>query len=201
MKGPEPFIYPAKPHQRKHGPEGYSDYADYKDWLRDEFDFRCVYCLRRESWAPRRAVWAVEHLIPRKDRKDLATIYSNLVYACATCNSWKSADRMPDPCEVAYGDILMVDSEGRIHALKPKGNTLIKVARLDDADSTEFRRKYIKLLRYYHQNDPEEYRRWMGFPKDLPDLANRSVKRNSKPEGARNCRFEQEKRGELPQTY
>ena len=201
MKGPEPFIYPAKPHQRKHGPEGYSDYADYKDWLRDEFDFRCVYCLRRESWAPRRAVWAVEHLILRKDRKDLATIYSNLVYACATCNSWKSADRMPDPCKVAYGDLVLVDSDGRIRALKPKGNTLIKVARLDDADSTEFRRKYIKLLRYYHQNDPEEYRRWMGFPKDLPDLANRPVKRNSKPEGTRNCRFEQEKRGELPQTY
>jgi hypothetical protein len=201
MKGPEPFIYPAKPHQRKHGPEGYSDYADYKDWLRDEFDFRCVYCLRRESWAPRRAVWAVEHLIPRKDRKDLATIYSNLVYACATCNSWKSADRMPDPCKVAYGDLVLVDSDGRIRALKPKGKTLIKVARLDDADSTEFRRKYIRLIRNLYLHDREEYYRWMGFPEDLPDLANRSVKRNSKPEGARDCRFEQRKRCELPQSY
>ncbi len=201
MNTPEPFIYPIKPHQRKHGPEGYSDYSGYKDWLRDEFDFRCVYCLRREAWAPRRAVWAVEHLIPRKDRKDLATTYSNLVYACATCNSWKSADHMPDPCKTAYGELVSVDSEGRIRALKPKGNTLIKVARLDDADSIEFRRKHIRLIRNLYLHDREEYHRWMGFPSDLPDLANTKVKHNAKPEGAQNCRFEQRKRGMLPQTY
>ncbi len=201
MSSPEPFAYPVKFHERKHGPGGYSEYADYKDWLRDEFDFRCVYCLRREAWGPRRAVWAVEHLVPRKDRKDLATVYSNLVFACATCNSWKSTDRMPDPCKTAYGELVSVDAEGRITATKPKGRTLIKVARLNDEDCTEWRRKMIHLIRNYRLHEPEEYQRWMGFPADLPDLANRKVKHNSKPHGARNCRYEQRKRGELPTTY
>ena len=201
MSSPEPFTYPIKPHQRKHGPDGYSEYADFKDWLRDEFDFRCVYCLRRESWAPRRAVWAVEHMIPRKDRRDLSTVYSNLVLACATCNSWKSADHMPDPCKTGYGELVTVESDGRIKALTAKGNTLIQVASLNDDDSTEWRRKMIKLIRNYRIHDPEEYQRYMGFPEDLPDLAKRKVKRNSKPEGARNCRFEQRRRGELPKTY
>ncbi len=37
-----PFIYPARPHTRRHGPQGYAGYASYRPWLRDEFSFRCV---------------------------------------------------------------------------------------------------------------------------------------------------------------
>jgi hypothetical protein len=44
-----PFAYADAPHVRKHGPSGYVRYQSYKDWLRDEFAFRCVYCLERES--------------------------------------------------------------------------------------------------------------------------------------------------------
>jgi hypothetical protein len=140
-------------------------------------------------------------LIPRKDRKDLATVYSNLVLACATCNSWKSADHMPDPCKIGYGELVRVDTDGRIKPLTAKGNALIQVARLNDDDSTEWRRKMIHLIRNYRIHDPDEYQRWMGFPRDLPDLASRKTKQNSKPPGALNCRFEQRKRGELPPVY
>lgn len=201
MSSPEPFTYPAKPHERKHGPEGYSDYTDYKDWLRDEFDFRCIYCLRREAWAPRRAVWAVEHLIPRKERKDLATVYSNLVFACASCNSWKSAEHMPDPCTTAYGELVTVAADGSITAKNARGKKFIRVARLNDDDSTEWRRKMVHLIRNYRLHEPDEYQRWMGFPQDLPDLAKRRVKSNAKPQGALDCRFEQRTRGELPAIY
>lgn len=45
-----PFNYPDAPHRRRHGPRGYADYASYRPWLRDEFTFRCVYCLLREQW-------------------------------------------------------------------------------------------------------------------------------------------------------
>jgi hypothetical protein len=45
-----PFDYPAVPLVRSHGPLGYSDYESYRAWLRDEFAFRCVYCLSREQW-------------------------------------------------------------------------------------------------------------------------------------------------------
>ena len=45
----DPFSYPAAVHVRRHGPQGYADYASYRPWLRDEFAFRCVYCLLRDS--------------------------------------------------------------------------------------------------------------------------------------------------------
>ena len=201
MSGVEPFQYPAEPHRRRHGPSGYADPADYKDWLRDEFDFRCVYCLRREAWERRRAIWVVEHLIPRTLRHDLATYYPNLVLACATCNSWKSAKRVPDPCKVAYGSLVTVAVDGTIRHHSRAGRKLVRGASLDDADSTEWRRKLIHLIRNYRRLEPQEYRRWMGFPADLPDLANRAVKANSKRDGARNCRFEQRKAGTLPNCY
>ncbi len=44
-----PFRYPDGPHQRRHGPRGYASYESYRPWLRDEFAFRCVYCLTREA--------------------------------------------------------------------------------------------------------------------------------------------------------
>ena len=43
------FPYPAAAHVRLHGPQ-YTESASYKPWLRDEFAFRCVYCLWRERW-------------------------------------------------------------------------------------------------------------------------------------------------------
>ncbi len=44
------YDYPSVPHTRIHGPDGYTNYTSYKDWLRDEFEFRCVYCLNREKF-------------------------------------------------------------------------------------------------------------------------------------------------------
>ncbi len=198
---PEPFQYPLHPHRRKHGPSGYADYADYKDWLRDEFDFCCVYCLRRETWERRRAIWVVEHLVPRAQRKDLATTYTNLVLACTTCNSWKSADRVPDPCKKAYGSLVSVSADGKITAKGRDGLRLVRVASLDDPDAIRWRRQEILIAKNLKKGHPEEYCVRMGFPEDLPDLARRPVKANSKPDGANNCRFEQRKLGILPRTY
>ena|SRR5713101_1667716 len=62
---PEPFAYPREPHGRRHGPAGYEDYGHYKPWLRDEFTFRCVYCLERETWYPNRAAsFSADHFVP-----------------------------------------------------------------------------------------------------------------------------------------
>jgi hypothetical protein len=44
------FAYPNEVRGRKHGPAGYGNYEAYRDWLRDEFSFRCAFCLMRESW-------------------------------------------------------------------------------------------------------------------------------------------------------
>jgi hypothetical protein len=67
MSGLTPFAYPFDPHQRRHGPAGYANYEEYKPWLRDEFTFRCVYCLERELWYPDRAdSFSVDHVESQK---------------------------------------------------------------------------------------------------------------------------------------
>lgn len=59
------WAYPATPHVRRHGPLGYKDYQSFKPWLRDEFTFRCVYCLLRERWFASfgSGLFGVDHLI------------------------------------------------------------------------------------------------------------------------------------------
>jgi len=60
------FTYPRRPPGRRHGPRGYRAYQSYKPWLRDEFRFRCVYCLWRERWgADGDQMFSVDHLWPR----------------------------------------------------------------------------------------------------------------------------------------
>src|SRR5436305_11449934 len=104
------FVYSSQPHQRKHGPK-YTDYKSYKDWLRDEFTFRCVYCLERERWYPNgHAGFGVDHVLPKgqPQYEHLSCYYPNLVYACNRCNSAKRDRILIDPCEVAFAEHLRI---------------------------------------------------------------------------------------------
>jgi hypothetical protein len=84
------FDYPSQIHVRKHGPKGYRDAGSFKPWLRDEFAFRCVYCLWRETWCQDGdESFSVEHFAPRSTHPDQACEYDNLLYACCRCNSLK----------------------------------------------------------------------------------------------------------------
>lgn len=66
MMLPRPFLYPSSIHSRRHGPAGYQNYESFKEWLRDEFSFRCVYCLFRERWYPNGSMsFSIDHVIPR----------------------------------------------------------------------------------------------------------------------------------------
>lgn len=65
----QPYVYPAEPHQRRHGPAGYASYEEYRPWLEDEFCFRCVYCLKRMVWAPT-DVWTIDHLVARDEASE-----------------------------------------------------------------------------------------------------------------------------------
>ena len=77
----EGFNYPTKPHQRRHGPTGYGDYESYRPWLRDEFLFRCVYCLNREKWYSDDVAFNIDHFLPVAVAPDMECDYSteNLV--------------------------------------------------------------------------------------------------------------------------
>lgn len=194
------FEYTATPHMRRHGPRGYSDYSSYRDWLRDEFTFRCVYCLDRELW--NRATFHIEHLVPVSVNPGLRCEYSNLLYACEQCNeAKKDILGLPDPCEVAFHDCLRITADGRVRALNDDGRKLILVLRLDSERNVRYRSRWMQVLAELATSDSGLYQELMGFPEDLPDLRQKLAPDNTKPEGATNCYFALRERGELPAMY
>ena len=110
-----PFVYPVAPQARRHGPQGYADYQSYRPWPRDEFCFRCVYCLLREQRGRVRAVYAIDHFLPVAHHPTKVTDYDNLLYACATCNAAKGDRLLPDPLAVLTSASVRVSGDGVIH--------------------------------------------------------------------------------------
>ena len=160
----DPFAYPKTPHVRRHGPYGYKEYESYRDWLRDEFSFRCVFCLSREQWGLVRGMWDIDHFAPQHNHPQRKLDYENLLYACHTCNSTKSDQIVPDPCEIAFGECIEVHEDGTISALNENGERLIDRLRLDNEDYTRARRLIITTLRSLARHDKQTYVLWMRYP-------------------------------------
>jgi hypothetical protein len=197
---PIPFAYPGSIHVRRHGPFGYLRHEAYRQWLRDEFCFRCVYCLNRELWGRRRGAWDIDHFLPQSVYPDGRLEYDNLVYACCRCNAMKGNRCIPDPSTVAFGLCVSVAEDGTIHALNDQGKRLIRVLRLDDDEHNKWRSKLIKTMRVLTAH-PSLLREWMGFPADLFDLRKSKPVGNARPQGCDNCFFVMRDRGELPEIY
>jgi hypothetical protein len=197
------FQYSDAPLVRRHGPRGYARYEGFRPWLRDEFAFRCVYCLTRERWGKGQYGFQVDHLIPQSMDFSRIFDYDNLFYVCATCNEMKSdAEEMPNPFLTAYGRCLAIDENGLITALSSQGTMLIKILRLDNRENTEYRRLVLENLRLALAKDANLYRKWMSFPDDMPDLAaKRPPQGNSRPQGVRESFFTRRRRNELPEVY
>lgn len=196
------FEYPAVPHVRRHGPRGYKNYKSYRDWLRDEFTFRCVYCLHREQWYKRGSVFHIEHFNPVASDPSGKLEYTNLLYSCATCNEAKGdALDLPDPCKVAFSDCLRVLPNGKIKPLNRDGTALEQVLRLNNDDNVRHRKRWLRVLQALQASHVNLYEELMGFPEDLPDLRTKRAPENNKPDGAKNCYFAQRERGELPSVY
>jgi len=86
------LAHPSVEPGRRHGPRGYADYRACKPWLRDEFTFRCIYCLTRERWYPSgHEEFGVDHVKPVSAAADLIVDYDNLLYACSSCNRNRQA--------------------------------------------------------------------------------------------------------------
>ncbi|MCF7731592.1 MAG: HNH endonuclease [Akkermansiaceae bacterium] len=199
MSAPDPFSYPAKPHGRRHGPRGYRSYESYRDWLRDEFAFRCIYCLRRERWGQVKGEFDIDHFEPQVRRGDLITEYDNLLYCCHTCNLAKGSRTVPDPHHHAYGNCLKVREDGGIEALNEQGEILIGELDLDAPTKVHWRRLWIRTVRVAWQSgDRAHLESVLGLPEDLPDLARqRPPDGNSRPEGLRDSWCVKQQRGEL----
>jgi hypothetical protein len=203
-----PFFYATQPHTRTHGPVGYQDYANYKDWLRDEFSFRCVYCLARERWYPNgQDSFCVEHAKPKGVHKDLKCDYDNLLYACNRCNCDKGQHIVLDPCEVAFGDHLRVRDDGTIEALSREGQDLIDLLGLAEPSAVHLRHCKLQILSLYQRSpaDPEVrtlYEDAFGYPDDLPNLDQKEPPEgNAREEGLKATHRSRKMKGLLPPVY
>ncbi len=196
-----PFSYPESPHVRRHGPTGYVTYESFRQWLRDEFLFRCVYCLRRAQWIISKGLYALDHFLPQAHFPKKALDYENLLYACVTCNSAKGDQVVPNPCESMLQGRVFVYEDGSVHATETETRRLIRKLGLDDPEYCEFRRLWIGIIALSREYKPELYRRLMGFPDELPNLSTLRPSDNSKPEGVEQSCYARRARGELPETY
>jgi hypothetical protein len=202
------FDYPTDPHERQHGPTGYKAYQAFKIWLRDEFKFRCVFCLIREKWYPNGyAAFSVEHLKPQHIDKRGILDYENLYYACLTCNSVKRAVwPIADPCIDAYSKHLRVHNDGTVEALTREGQILRHTLKLNEQRRVEFRRRMLNTFsalqsRILDSGVRELFQSHFGFPDELPDLRRTRVPSNRRPNGVNNCWFVLRETGRLPEIY
>jgi HNH endonuclease len=208
MKLPEPFAYPMEAHVRRHAPAAYKNFQDYKPWLRDEFEFRCVYCLQREMWSRERsAVFSVDHVIPQSEDETLICEYGNLVYACVRCNSARQDVRVLDPTQEAMGRHLRVERDGTVTSLSEEGTFLVEMLQLNAGSATRERCRILRILdRRSRYPDDEagkvDMLEVLGYPEDMPDL-----RRLKPPNGNRldvnvnDCFYARRERGELPEIY
>ena len=202
------FSYSLQPHRRRHGPLGYEEYQGYKPWLRDEFEFRCVFCLRRERWeADPRANFSVDHLVPRMRAPERTCDYDNLVYSCTACNSYKREQRLDlAPCSDAFGLHLRVRDDGITVGLTPQGAALIDKLMLNEPERVNFRSRTMRIIQALAESaDPrvaallEEF---LAYPDNLPDLQRlHPPGGNMRPQGLMDSHFARRVRGELPLTY
>ncbi len=193
------------PHIRRHGPDGWTDYQRYRPWLRDEFTFRCVYCLDREVWRDMRSRMHINHFQPQALRRDLKCDYANLIYLCPACNCLKREKLLPDPCVVALASCLRVHKDGRIEAVNdnPHGQLLIDQLALDDPLATRRRRIIIGTILSFAETNWPMLVEWMRYLEDLPNLSEErhTPPANSRPGGVAQSYFERKLRGELPVVY
>jgi HNH endonuclease len=211
MTLPSPFAYSESEHSRRHGPIGYEDYQSFKDWLRDEFQFRCIYCLFRERWYPSGyRSFSVEHVIPRSaDRGGASELdYQNLAYACNRCNAFRVAENVLNPLQSPLNRHMEVnDEDGSIRGLTPDGEKTIRILKLNDPIFCDYRRRAFLVLQIMRENPDnlaakEMFGQVFGYPDDLPDLRRlRPPKGNAKSGSAESCYYALRERGELGEVY
>jgi hypothetical protein len=196
-----PFVYPAQQHVRRHGPQGYQDIESFRPWLRDEFSFRCVVCLRREAW-DRAVSMEIDHFQPIKQVPELRLDYDNLLYACSRCNAAKGAQQLPDPTKTLLEGSVTVQADGQIVGHTDEARRLILALRLNGPDAVHFRRLWIEIVTMAARFGTDLYGCLMGYPDDLPDLARlRPPAGNARPEGISQSSFARRQRNELPVIY
>lgn len=114
------------PAQKKH--------TNYKADLRIDFHQRCGYCGDHDFFTD--TYYEVDHFVPMNIDSSRELDYSNLVYACRSCNNskrakWPTNDSSKlndgtigwiDPCDASYPDQFERLSDGSINPTTALGN-------------------------------------------------------------------------------
>lgn len=196
------FTYPPKRAHRRHGPRGYSNYSSYRPWLRDEFQFRCVYCLKRETWGRVKGEFDLDHFEPQSVRPDLELDYENLVYACRRCNAVKGNQSIENPFEILEGERVIVMPDATLQGRDAEAWRFIKILDLNSATMVRWRMLFQGLVALAVEHDPVLYEQLAGFPKDLPALDKlRPPGGNSRPQGLQDSWASKLQNGTLPAFY
>lgn len=124
-------------------------YSAHRADLTLDFKKRCGYC--NDVHFYRNTSFEIDHFIPRiRDKKQFLTIkldtdYSNLVYACKSCNNakrnkWPTNDEnichkhdkgFIDPCDTNYDNQFERLPNGQIRAITTLGKWMLKELKLD----------------------------------------------------------------------
>lgn len=164
------FDYPDARLHRRHAPRGYSHYRKYRPWLRDEFSFRCVYCLKRETWGQVTGEFDVDHFQPQALDTEDVDVYENLVYACRHCNGVKSDEIIPDPFQVLTQARVFVTADGTLRPADEEAEKIIEILDLNSSRFLEWRTMWMRIVDLARKHDPDLLKQLVGFPADLPNL-------------------------------
>lgn len=195
------FDYPESRSDRIHGPAGYTSYEPFRAWLRDEFTFRCVYCMKRETWGQVTGDFELDHFQPQSVTPGLSLDYFNLVYACRRCNLVKLDQSMDDPLLHLSSDFLRVLSDGTVTSDRPQTRRLMRQLDLNSPKLKKWRVMWLRIVHLAKLGDSNLYRQLAGFPEDLPNLGRLRPRSNSRPDGIEMSWYAKRQRGQLPETY
>ena len=198
---PLAFVYSDSPRDRRHGPHGYSDLQSFRPWLRDEFSFRCVYCLIREQWGRVQGEFDIEHFEPNSISPDARLKYENLVYACHTCNLKKGSGIVADPLQHLTTSTISIKPDGSLVGLTIEAKRIIDKVALNSATMIRWRLFWIRMVEIAATYDLALLNELMGYPSELPDLSKLNPPVNNRPAGIDDSFFEKRRRGELEQSY
>lgn len=123
-------------------------YGDYRRYLRDDFFYSCGYCTLSECEAQGLA-YEIDHYEPVSERPDLENEYSNLIYSCDECNSYKS-DLSPPPEARAQGyEIFRPDRHVWDDHFEPSGTRLAHRSNVGDftTEVLNLNRQSLRRLR------------------------------------------------------